>query len=132
MNFNWLVAFTEVIGTLIFIDWACRFRARELGFRFFDRNFIVLRIDLDQHGAFLHVLVVVHIHLGYVPGNTAAHGVELRIHLGIVGGFIGAQVVPQKQAAHEDNYTDSNDYEAFCGYSSACNVEAAEVSRIPC
>ena len=89
------------------------FRAREIGLGLFDRNLVVFRIDLDEHRAFLHVLVVVHIHFGHVPGNAAAHGIEMRIHLGIVGGFIAAQIAPQKQAAHEHDRDNHNDYKMF-------------------
>ncbi len=61
------------------------FGTGQIGLRLRDRNLIVLRIDLHQHGAFLHPLVVVHVDLHHVAGNTRADRIQVNIRLGIVG-----------------------------------------------
>ncbi len=79
------------------------FRARENRFCLFNRDLVVFRVDLYEHRPFLYVLVVVHIHFDHVPGNAAADRVEMRVHLGIIGGFVASQISPQEKAAHEHN-----------------------------
>ncbi len=79
---------------------SCGFGTGQVGFRLRDRNLIVLRIDLHQHGALLHPLVVFHVDPYHIAGNTRADGIQVNIRLGVVGGFIAAEVAPQEQATN--------------------------------
>ena len=50
------------------------FSARQICLCLRNRDFIVLRVDLYQHGTLLHPLVIVYIHFDHVTGDARADG----------------------------------------------------------
>src|ERR1700687_4637094 len=61
------------------------FGVRKIGLRLFNCNFVILWVDLDEHRAFLHPLVVFHVHTNNVAGDTRAEWIEMNIRLSVVG-----------------------------------------------
>ena len=125
VNFSWLEVFTEVIGTVILSDCAVASALARLALRLRHRDFIIFRIDLDQHSAFLHVLVVIHVDLDHIAGNARADGVEVNIHLGVVGRFITAEIAPQEDGRRQATSTTIGDQNAILrlferAYSARC------------
>ena len=80
---------------------ACGILISRLGFR--DRHLVIRGIDLDQRRSRFHILVVVHQKLDHMPGDARADGIEVAIDLGVVSGFIAAQVAPEKKSSHQQH-----------------------------
>ncbi len=62
-----------------------RFGVGQVGFRLGERDFVVLRIDADQHVARVHELLVFRLHLDDVPVDPRADGVDVPVDLRVVG-----------------------------------------------
>jgi hypothetical protein len=75
----------------------------KIGLGLGDGNFIVFGVNLNEDGALLDPLVIIHIDLDNVAGNARADGVKVDVGLGIVRGFVAAEVAPQKYAANEQH-----------------------------
>src|SRR5215471_19032826 len=78
----------------------CRFGTGEVGPCFVDSDFVISRIDLDQQRSFLNELVITHIHFDHMTCNAGADGVEVNIHLSIVGRLEAREPSPKKDSAH--------------------------------
>ena len=90
----------EVMGTLTPAALAAASASSKLV-----RHLIIGRIDFHQHRPGLHVLVVIDIELGDVSGNPRADGIDVPVHLRVVGSFIAAHVAVHKKS---DNEQDDN------------------------
>ncbi len=82
---------------------------RELREGLIEGDLIIARIEIDQRVTGFDHLVVVDIDVSDSAVDASADGVEMRIHLGIVGGFEIAGVQPIEQSADPDDQQDEEE-----------------------
>jgi len=82
----------------------------EAGACLINGNLVILGIDLHEHRALGDDLVVVHIDADDVARDARANGIEMSIHLGIVGGLVAIEMAPQKNACHNHHEESRDNY----------------------
>ena len=83
-----------------------RFGVSQVRLRLRERDLVVARIEPHQDVSGIYVLLVFGPHLNHVPGNPSAHGIDVAVDLGVVGGFVRVQVPPQVIARDAQNHDD--------------------------
>ena len=81
------------------LDLHLGFRLHQSGLRLRHRNVIIAWIEFGQKRSRLHELVVCHVDGLELAPNATGNGVDIAIHLRIVGGFIGIQILLEQVAA---------------------------------
>ena len=83
----------------------CKLRARPI-----ERDLVVARVDLDEHGTHLDFLIRLDGHTQHSPANTRRDRRDMRIHLRIVGGLAPRGDPPPDSRAngYENGYCDKN------------------------
>ena len=75
-----------------------------------ERDLVVARIEPHQDVSGIDDLLVFGPHLDHVPGNPSAHGIDVAVDLGVVGGFVRVHVPPQvvtrDAQSHDDHSRD--------------------------
>ena len=85
-----LLDVVAVIGTFAFAAAASASAVGQLRPGAVERNLVVARIDLDQHGALLHLLVVGDGHAQHRAADPGGHRRHVRVHLRVVGRLLAA------------------------------------------
>ena len=99
---------------MIFKRLSGRFGAGEIGLRLRDRDFVVLRVDFDQHGVpFCTYWLSSTFTLITYPEIRALTGIKMNINLGIVGGFVTVEISPKEHAAHNHRQGDNDDAKMY-------------------
>ena len=80
-----------------------RFSLRQVGPGLLHGDLEIARVDFHQQLSALHELIFFRVHRGDRALNAGAHAHQVRLHLGVIGGFVGLRIPPEEESAGRQN-----------------------------
>ena len=78
-------------------------RFHKLRLRLLHGDFIIARVEFDEHISRLHGLVLFHMDRFHIAIDPRRDAVEMSVHLSVVGGFVGAGIQPERNSSHKNH-----------------------------